>query len=220
MSEGDAETESFEEAAGITVRDRYGLVLLLLLAGYLLGGFEGALVRFANAALWTVVLLTALWAPGLPPRLRKIGVIMTGALFVAAVTFAFTENEDVAGVLLIMLGIAQILAVLSILARISKHRSVNVQTVMGAIAGYALIGFVMAAFYHGGDLLSDTPFLFGVSAPGDYLYFSFVTLTTVGFGDITAASELAKRLVVIEALSGQIFLITLVARLVSLWGRT
>jgi voltage-gated potassium channel Kch len=55
--------------------------------------------------------------------------------------------------------------------------------------------------------------------PGDYTYFSFVTLTTVGYGDITAASDIAKRLVVVEAFIGQVFLITLVARLVSLWGK-
>jgi voltage-gated potassium channel Kch len=46
-----------------------------------------------------------------------------------------------------------------------------------------------------------------------------VTLTTVGYGDITAASDIAKRLVVVEAFIGQVFLITLVARLVSLWGK-
>ena len=56
-------------------------------------------------------------------------------------------------------------------------------------------------------------------ATGDYVYFSFVTLTTVGYGDITPATELAKRLAVVEAFVGQVFLIVLVARLVTLWGR-
>jgi voltage-gated potassium channel Kch len=56
-----------------------------------------------------------------------------------------------------------------------------------------------------------------VVAEGDYTYFSFVTLTTVGYGDVTAASDLAKRLVVVEAFVGQVFLIVLVARLVALW---
>jgi voltage-gated potassium channel len=46
-----------------------------------------------------------------------------------------------------------------------------------------------------------------------------VTLTTVGYGDITPATELAKRLAVVEAVVGQVFLIVLVARLVSLWAR-
>jgi voltage-gated potassium channel Kch len=68
-------------------------------------------------------------------------------------------------------------------------------------------------------LIDDGDFLNGVVAVGDYTYFSIVTLTTVGYGDITAASDLAKRLVAVEAFMGQIFLITLVARLVSLWGQ-
>jgi voltage-gated potassium channel Kch len=90
---------------------------------------------------------------------------------------------------------------------------------MGGISAYALIAFTMSAVYHGLDLLSGADFLNGVVGPGDYTYFSFVTLTTVGYGDITAASDIAKRLVVVEAFIGQVFLITLVARLVSLWGK-
>jgi voltage-gated potassium channel Kch len=76
----------------------------------------------------------------------------------------------------------------------------------------------MASVYGGIDLLTDTTFLNNVVTEDDYLYFPFVTLTTVGYGDITAASDLAKRLVVAEAFVGQVFIITLVARLVSLWG--
>ena len=58
-----------------------------------------------------------------------------------------------------------------------------------------------------------------VHQASDYVYLSFVTLTTVGFGDITPLSNLARSVVVLEALIGQIFLVTLVARLVSLYRR-
>jgi voltage-gated potassium channel Kch len=88
---------------------------------------------------------------------------------------------------------------------------------MGGIAAYALIAFVMAAVYRAVELVTASPFLDGVQSSGDYLYFSFVTLTTVGYGDITPATDLAKRLAVLEMFIGQVFLITLVARLVSLW---
>jgi voltage-gated potassium channel Kch len=88
---------------------------------------------------------------------------------------------------------------------------------MGGIAAYALIAFVMAAVYRAIELVTGDTFLNGVGVSGDYLYFSFVTLTTVGYGDITPATDLAKRLAVIEMFVGQVFLITLVARLVSLW---
>ena len=120
---------------------------------------------------------------------------------------------------LLMFAIAQLAALLAILFRIMRHERVTFQTVMGGVAAYALIAFMMAAVFHGAELLTDFGFLNGVVSPGDYTYFSFVTLTTVGYGDITAASDLAKRLVVVEAFVGQIFIITLVARLVSLWGQ-
>jgi hypothetical protein len=49
-------------------------------------------------------------------------------------------------------------------------------------------------------------------------YFSFTTLTTLGYGDFTAAGNLGRALAVLEAISGQVFLATLVARLVSAYG--
>ncbi len=52
----------------------------------------------------------------------------------------------------------------------------------------------------------------------DFLYFSFVTITTVGYGDLTAGTSTGRVLVTFEAMIGQIFLVTLVARLVSMYG--
>ena len=76
-------------------------------------------------------------------------------------------------------------------------------------------GTIVTAGAASGSSDASTP---GAAGLEKWVYFSFITLTTVGFGDITPISELAKRLVVIEAFVGQVFLITLVARLVSLWG--
>ena len=53
----------------------------------------------------------------------------------------------------------------------------------------------------------------------DYLYFSFVTLTTVGYGDLTAAGGLGRAVAVIEALTGQLYLVTVVALVVSRMAR-
>ncbi|RPI22007.1 MAG: potassium channel protein [Actinobacteria bacterium] len=205
---------------GIRPRERYGLVLILIFCAYVIGGFRDSdAARLIGSVIWLLLLLTALWSPGIPARLRYIGVALTIALFVVAGVLLLSDSETAYGVLLLLLAIVQLAAVVAILARISQHGHVTAQTVMGAVAGYTLIGFAMAALYHGLEVLTEGPFLDGVVSPGDYTYFSFVTLTTVGYGDITAASDLAKRLVVVEMLSGQIFLITLVARLVSLWGR-
>ncbi len=208
------------EFAGVRVRERYGLVLIMLLGAYIVSGFgRGLLIGLLEALIWMTVLLTLLWSPGIPARLRRVGVVVTTGLVVAVVALTFSEGGATTGVALLLLGASQLLAVAAILARIAQHSHVESQTVMGAIAGYALIGFAMAALFHGLELTMEGAFLNGVVASGDYVYFSLITLTTVGYGDITAASDLAKRLVAVEALGGQIFLITLVARLVSMWGQ-
>jgi voltage-gated potassium channel Kch len=218
-------TTSAPEAAGDTVlagmpiRERYGLVLLLILVGYVLSGVESSRFLIAvNSLLWVALLLTTLWSPGVPKRLRRIGSFATILVLLTTLFLGFVSSELADGWRRILLGIAQFAALLAILNRVSRHRQVTFQTVMGGVAAYALIAFVMASLYHGMDLLTDTTFLNGVVSDGDYVYFSFVTLTTVGYGDITAATDIAKRLVVVEAFVGQVFLVALVARLVSLWG--
>jgi voltage-gated potassium channel Kch len=204
---------------GVPIRERYGLVLLLILVGYVFSGVEQSRFLIAvNSLLWIALLLTTLWSPGVPRRLRWIGLVATILVLLTTLSLGLIASELADGWRLILLGIAQFAALLAILNRVSRHRKVTFQTVMGGVAAYALIAFVMAALFHGIDLLTDTTFLNDVVANGDYVYFSFVTLTTVGYGDITAATDVAKRLVVVEAFVGQVFLVALVARLVSLWG--
>jgi voltage-gated potassium channel Kch len=208
------------EFAGVEVRERHGLVLLLILIGYLVPSVDDRpVLNLARFLLWMGLLLVALWSPGLPNRLRRSGLAVVFALMVISIGLVVSGTTTASGLVFMLMALAQLLALLAILSRVSSHDHVSAQTVMGAVAGYALIAFIMASLFHGLELLAEAPFLNGAESPGDYIYFSFVTLTTVGFGDITAASDLAKRLVVVEAFVGQIFLVTLVARLVTLWGQ-
>jgi len=206
-------------SGGVSERERYGLVLTLILTCYLLAGFEtNRFVVAVSGILWVTLLLTTLWAPGIPDRLRHIGVGATVVILVTTFFLGLLPPDVAAGWTLFLLALVQLTALLAILSRISRHKTVTLQSVMGGVAAYALIAFVMAAIYHGIDLLTEVPLFDGIIAPADYTYFSFVTLTTLGYGDIAPISDLAKRLVVVEAFVGQVFIVTLVARLVSLWG--
>ena len=71
------------------------------------------------------------------------------------------------------------------------------------------------------DDLQEGPFFAqpGEHTQSEFVYFSFVSLTTLGFGDLTPTRGLPQALTVLEALAGSIFLVTLVARLVTLWVR-
>jgi hypothetical protein len=94
---------------------------------------------------------------------------------------------------------------------------VTLQSIYGAVSAYIIIGLMFAAFYGAMDRLGQAPF-FADGQPGDtrtFQYFSFTTLTTLGYGDFTAVGNGGRAVAVMEALFGQIFLATLVARLVS-----
>ena len=95
------------------------------------------------------------------------------------------------------------------------------ETVLGALCSYVLLGLHFAFVYLAVSELRDAPFFVqaGPHQQSEYLYYSFVTLTTLGFGDLSPAVGLPQALTALEALLGQVFLVTLVARLVTLWGR-
>jgi hypothetical protein len=107
------------------------------------------------------------------------------------------------------------------LSRVLHHKRVTYETVLGALCTYVLLGLLFAFAYLALDAISDGPFFVqpGLHKESEYLYFSFVTLTTLGFGDLSPAVGLPQALTALEALVGSVFLVTLVARLVTLWVR-
>lgn len=110
----------------------------------------------------------------------------------------------------------------AILHQVFAAGPITMRRIEGAIAAYLLLGLIFAsiydllhrlvpeAFLHHGVLLADLP------STGSYIFFSFVTLTTTGYGDIVPVHPVARSLAVLEAITGQLFLAVLLARLVSL----
>jgi voltage-gated potassium channel Kch len=96
---------------------------------------------------------------------------------------------------------------------------VDFRTILGAISVYALLGLLFAFLYFAVGRWNDSEFFTGVaeSRSSDYLFFSYTTLTTTGYGNLIPAGTVGQSFAVFEMLVGQIFLITLVAGLVSLW---
>ena len=94
---------------------------------------------------------------------------------------------------------------------------VTAETLSGVLSIYLLAGMFFSFAFAAVGALGDEPFFAEVANPNrsDYLYFSYTTLTTTGFGDFTAATELGRTLAVVEALVGQIYLVTIVALIVS-----
>ena len=94
---------------------------------------------------------------------------------------------------------------------------IDIQSVLGAICIYVFIGMFFAAVFQAIGNLGSAVLLRPqkTATLADYLYFSFVTQTTVGYGDLTAAGGLGRAVAALEGLTGQVYLVTVVAMLVS-----
>jgi hypothetical protein len=203
--------------------DRFGAVLSLLVVSFLLSAFlpdhwARILPQLLNLAALALALRSAqaLWSGS---RWRVL-VLVAGSAVAAAVA-GLIENRMLRGAIALWLAVILVLTIVVVVRRILAHRVVTMQTIFGALSAYLLIGFLYAALFSAVGHFQRAP-LFAGGQPQDsstVQYFSFVTMTTVGYGDFTPAGEPARTLAVLDALTGQIFLVTLIARLVSLFGQ-
>jgi uncharacterized membrane protein len=115
-----------------------------------------------------------------------------------------------------------LIAPVVILNRIIRHETIGTETILGAVCVYVLLGIAFSGIYAAIDDAEHGGFFAQTQATTtsnvEFLYFSFITMTTVGFGDLTPATDVGRVAVTFEALLGQVFLVTLVARLVSMYG--
>ena len=136
---------------------------------------------------------------------------------VAAFAAALTGADVGYGIAELWKGLILLMSAVLIVRRVLARPTVTVQSIYGAISAYLIIGLMFASFYAAMRHLGPAPF-FANGQPANsqtFQYFSFTTLTTLGYGDFTAASNGGRAVAVIEALAGQVFLAMLVARLVA-----
>lgn len=201
----------------------YGLLLALILASltFQLASTEGDVAHVVTILLQGGTVLAALWTS--LPRSRPLvlaSIALTVATVGSALAFAASGNVDAAGARIVSL-VLVLLAPAAIVHGVARHfreeGRVTVQTMFGVLCVYLLIGASFAFAYGVIDNLNDSAPFFASGVEGttsDYLYFSFATMTTVGYGDLTAASDLGRSLAITEALLGQIYMVTVVALIV------
>jgi Ion channel len=114
-----------------------------------------------------------------------------------------------------------ILLAAAILIRVFDEGRITVHRIQGALAVYLLLGVIWSGCYR--LVMEADPGAFNLPSAADegtlmskLVYFSFATLTTVGYGDVTALDTAARSLAMLEALTGQLFPAVLIARLVSM----
>ena len=156
--------------------------------------------------------------------LVPIQIVVTAAI-VAGTAVIFTSTGRPSGSSFVLAALLTALAPLAIgvgvVRDLREQRRVSAQVVMGALCIYFLIGMLFAAIYTAiGRIDPDALFSNGVDGTiQEHLYFSFVTMTTLGYGDLAPAEPLARTVAVVEALLGQLYLVTVIAMLVGNVGR-
>ena len=201
---------------------RFGLLLLVLVVTYLLGAFtRNRLVDDIQVVFFLAVLLLAVRTADASRRVVLVGGAIALLGSAAAIAAAWTRTDVGEGVADVWKGLMLLLTAVLIVRRVLAKPTVTVQSIFGAISAYMIIGLMFAAFYAAIWRLSGNAFFAGQqtaqhqTSTQTIQYFSFTTLTTLGYGDFTAASNGGRATAVMEALIGQVFLATLVARLVA-----
>ena len=198
---------------------RYGLLLLVLIATYLLSAFSGQKVTaIVQVGLVAAILVLALRTSALPGRWPTlIGVVTVGGSVAVVFGASLTGTPAGTGAADLWKALMLLLTAILIVRRVLARPAVTIQSIYGALSAYLVVGLMFAASYAAIQHLGGAPFFTdGQPATAQtFQYFSFTTLTTLGYGDFTAAGNGGRAIAVMEALTGQVFLATLVARLVA-----
>jgi len=197
----------------------YGIVLGLIFATIAFAGiapdsdWSSSVLVIAEA----VTLAVALWTSGFA---RVDSVVSFGfSAFAIAVSIALIVwgGSTLTGVTAVLSALLALGIGAAIVVGVVDQGEVNFRTVTGAVCIYLLIGFMfvfvygaIAAFGHGDLFAQGTDGTRGIR-----VYFSYVTMTTVGYGDYTMAGSAARMFAVLEMLMGQLYLVTILALLVS-----
>jgi len=197
---------------------RYGLLLLVLIVSYLLSAFNDTrLAVNLQIGLFTTVLVLSLRTSPLPGRWPALIGIVAVIGSAAALVASLAGGQTGAGAAELWKALLLLATAVLVVRRVLAKPTVTIQSIYGALSAYLIIGLMFAASYNAIQHLGNAPF-FADNEPAStqtFQYFSFTTLTTLGYGDFTAAGNGGRALAVMEALTGQVFLATLVARLVS-----
>ncbi len=203
------------------INDAFGLVLVLVMTTYVLTslmanrGWDAVVLTIATSATSVVALVSA--HAGI--RVVRAALLLSAATVILAVISA-TSNDHVWLELASLIQITLLAAAMAaVLRRIVSSAQIGSRTILGALSIYAVLGLLFTFLYGAIDRMQAGPFFEGTTNPSgsDFLFFSYTTLTTTGYGDLVPGGQPGRMFAGLEMMIGQIFLVTLVAGLVSLW---
>lgn len=199
--------------------DSYGFVLLLVMVTYIVS--VSITQTWAGSIVLTVQIATVwftLRTSQARPAVRRVAAILLCLAVATAVVSFFVHRTSVErGGVFVVCSLLYLIAPFSIVRHLMLRRDIDIETLLGAITTYLLIGMFFAFAYKAAGILGSVPF-YGTAGRGSLsqdLFFSFVTMTTVGYGDLVPAANPGQTLAVLEALIGQLFLVVAVGKIIS-----
>lgn len=205
--------------------NRYGMVVALLCFAYVLSVTAQGTAWTATVMLVQLVTLWLTFSASESPRAQRlagIACVLVGFLAIATVVFGQVLDLDTAALRFVsaVSVVLYLVAPWVILRHLVRRSTVDARTILGAVAVYIMLGMMFAFSYRTISLFQTQPAFFGDSGQGsaaDFLFFSFITLTTTGYGNLVPAANPGQSVAVLEAIIGQLFLVTALAKIVNAW---
>ncbi len=223
----DSTSERHRDSASERRRERYGLLLGAIIIAFSIQGIAepAEWEQIVTSVLLGVTLLLAFWAAEAKTWVMRTTFIVVVAAITASVVQALNGDLDsgatrLINALLVLLAPPSI--IIGVIRSLRARQAVTLEAVFGVLCVYLLVGMFFAFTYGSIDKLGGHPFFAEgqLASVPHCLYFSFTSLTTVGYGDFTARTNLGHTLAVSEALLGQIYLVTVVSLIVANLGRS
>jgi hypothetical protein len=195
--------------------------LLLVSLVFIIGGSDHRWAAIVGHMLASASLLLTVRACRASRGWLVLGLILLVLGIAGALLQSLLDVRILRGVSALVFAVLLFSSVPLILRRLVTHRQVTAETIVGALCAYILIGMDFAVLHMLVSAADGQATIMSMASPdasitrGEFYYHSFITMTTVGFGDFTPLSGAGKTLAVLEGVLGQLFLVTVVARLVS-----
>ena len=205
------------------MRRGYGTVLVLVVLSFVVqeAAPDTDLTRVVVIWLQAATLAAAVRIAGASRSIVRLAAAFAALAAIAAPVLWVVEGSVGDGVTAIATGLLVGVAPVAIAGGLSRDMvrsgEVTGETLSGVLSIYLLAGMFFSFLFAAVQTLGDEPFFAQIADPErpDYLYFSYTTLTSTGFGDLTAATNLGRTLTSIEALVGTIYLVTIVGLIVA-----
>jgi 4-amino-4-deoxy-L-arabinose transferase-like glycosyltransferase len=213
-----------QQLKGLRGSYRYGLVLMLAVlstaAQMLLPDTSASWL--VQALLMAATVITAMFAENSTrAQWRRVGVLigisLIGLIAAAIAGRGGAERTTTFGLSGILAATGAVVVARGVISGIRVERRVTLHSVMGVLTVYLLAGLIFGFIYGVMDAVTGSAVLshLGSDKHAEEVYFSFITMTTVGYGDIAPITSAARMTSALEALTGQLYLVTIVAVIVS-----